>query len=406
MSEKHLYIGGESPDAIKSKLGATATESDGTFLDKTGSFSAPAGGGSTPEEDQWYDIGDLVAEELIFLAAAGLDKTSGNKSFFDIICTVENSGNYIVELYGDNTTLLKSMTRPSGQVIALPLNGDLGVKNTYGYSTFKIRVRAENTNNKITLFSFFNIPGYTLLKALVGCSAITSLASTFSSCKTLRYIEYTATMNSLTSMYKVHFANSSLKSIVFPTNMTSLDTMAEAFSACYALSEITYPEHLDALTTFYQTHANNTALTSVTLPISLLAITTMQYMFMNNFNLETISECVTYNNVQIAMDVVTRSYSLQSFDQPNAKVSKLTINAIDYKSDCIFVDIDYANSTYGGSSPQIDLRYNSLSNTEIDRIFTALPSVTGKTIVVKGNPGAATCTPTIATAKGWTVTVA
>jgi len=46
----------------------------------------------------------------------------------------------------------------------------------------------------------------------------------------------------------------------------------------------------------------------------------------------------------------------------------------------------------------------SLPATAIDVIFTNLASgVTGQTITVTGNPGAATCTPSIATAKGWTV---
>lgn len=46
----------------------------------------------------------------------------------------------------------------------------------------------------------------------------------------------------------------------------------------------------------------------------------------------------------------------------------------------------------------------SLPAAAIDEIFTNLASgVTGQTITVTGNPGAATCTPSIATAKGWTV---
>ena len=42
--------------------------------------------------------------------------------------------------------------------------------------------------------------------------------------------------------------------------------------------------------------------------------------------------------------------------------------------------------------------------TALNQLFTDLPTVTAKTIVVTGNPGAATCTTSIATAKGWTVT--
>jgi hypothetical protein len=45
-----------------------------------------------------------------------------------------------------------------------------------------------------------------------------------------------------------------------------------------------------------------------------------------------------------------------------------------------------------------------LSGAALDEIYTNLPTVTAKTITVTGNYGTATDTPTIAIAKGWTVT--
>lgn len=45
-----------------------------------------------------------------------------------------------------------------------------------------------------------------------------------------------------------------------------------------------------------------------------------------------------------------------------------------------------------------------LSATALNEIYTNLPTVTGQTITVTGNYGTATDNPTIATAKGWTVT--
>ena len=60
---------------------------------------------------------------------------------------------------------------------------------------------------------------------------------------------------------------------------------------------------------------------------------------------------------------------------------------------------------FTGSSPQIDTRYNNLDAAALNLLFGDLPIITGKTIRITGNPGTATCDPTIATAKGWTVTV-
>lgn len=44
-----------------------------------------------------------------------------------------------------------------------------------------------------------------------------------------------------------------------------------------------------------------------------------------------------------------------------------------------------------------------LSATALNDLFAALPTVTGQTLTVTGNPGAATCDTSIATAKGWSV---
>jgi hypothetical protein len=44
-----------------------------------------------------------------------------------------------------------------------------------------------------------------------------------------------------------------------------------------------------------------------------------------------------------------------------------------------------------------------LSGPALNEIYTALPTVTAQTITVTGNYGVAAHTPSIATAKGWTV---
>ena len=46
----------------------------------------------------------------------------------------------------------------------------------------------------------------------------------------------------------------------------------------------------------------------------------------------------------------------------------------------------------------------NLSGANLDAIYTALPTTSGKTITVSGNVGTATDTPSIATGKGWSVT--
>ena len=57
-----------------------------------------------------------------------------------------------------------------------------------------------------------------------------------------------------------------------------------------------------------------------------------------------------------------------------------------------------------GTAIAFNIANHQLSESEINKIFTELPATTRTaTINVSGNPGAATCDPSIATAKGYTV---
>lgn len=67
------------------------------------------------------------------------------------------------------------------------------------------------------------------------------------------------------------------------------------------------------------------------------------------------------------------------------------------------VDIDWANSPFTGSAPQIML-VASLDETELNRIIGLLPTVTASQVMDIGNcDGYLTCTRSIAQAKGWLV---
>lgn len=56
-----------------------------------------------------------------------------------------------------------------------------------------------------------------------------------------------------------------------------------------------------------------------------------------------------------------------------------------------------------GISANINFTSCAMSADALNRLFTNLETVVGKTITVTGNPGAATCNTAIATGKGWTV---
>lgn len=90
-------------------------------------------------------------------------------------------------------------------------------------------------------------------------------------------------------------------------------------------------------------------------------------------------------------------YNLRSVNCPKMRCRTLQLTAKSYFTSCV---IDYANSSFSDAG-NVVLR-GGLSATEINRIFSELPAMT-KNIDVTTNPGYATCDPSIATAKGWTV---
>lgn len=107
----------------------------------------------------------------------------------------------------------------------------------------------------------------------------------------------------------------------------------------------------------------------------------------------------------ISANVNWRS-TLHTFNCPKLQVARFSLggNSASYVFSLITtVEIDWANSTYTNNAPQIQIGA-ALDAAELNRIFTALPVVTGKTIDVRYCTGYATCDKTIAQAKGWTVT--
>ena len=93
---------------------------------------------------------------------------------------------------------------------------------------------------------------------------------------------------------------------------------------------------------------------------------------------------------------------LTSFNKPLAKFDQLYLGGSLYTTKITYVEVDWTNSPWRDGKC---ISFGGLLNTtEIDRIFTSLPLVAGtQEIDVRNNPGYATCDPTIATVKGWSV---
>ena len=97
---------------------------------------------------------------------------------------------------------------------------------------------------------------------------------------------------------------------------------------------------------------------------------------------------------------------LEELNLPKLKVASIRLgdNGTTYKMKKLgILNLDFSNSTFSSTTaPQIKIAA-PLSASWLNAMFTALPTVTTKTIDVRYCDGYAGCDKTIAAAKGWTV---
>ena len=182
---------------------------------------------------------------------------------------------------------------------------------------------------------------------LFNTSAVTNMTSMFQSCVNLQEVPLfnTSAVITINNMFN---NCSSIKTVPL-FNTASVTNISSMFSSCYSLQTVPL---------------FNTAL-----------VTTMSNMFNSCIGLTTVPSLVT--------TAVTSASNFSSMF--NACSSLARIEAKDF----LF--------TFSVASCK-------LSATALNEIYTNLPTVTAQTITVTGNYGTATDDPTIATAKGWTVT--
>jgi hypothetical protein len=200
-----------------------------------------------------------------------------------------------------------------------------------------------------------------------------------------------------------------LNTVTLPTSMTALTTLSNTFINCWAITSITLPTTISTTaTTWANAFQNCYALKTVTLPTSVQnSLTTLTNLFSLCQSLSTINNLSsltgTSNKDATTGFIGTDSLTSVTF---NASFSKLDMYGIVASpTGLTTLRLLGANaSQYGGASPQINISYTSLGTAALNQVFTDLPTVTTKTINITGCPGAATCTRSIATTKGWTVT--
>lgn len=207
---------------------------------------------------------------------------------------------------------------------------------------------------------------------------VTSASNIFYGCAKLRNVNISG-FNLVTNASYMFYSCQELKTVDI-SNMSGLTKTDYMFADCFVLDTI---------------NINN-----------LNPSVNASYMFSNCYLLKNIaSENFGIAGSDINLDsAFVKCEEIKNLNLSNARITKIAAAGQVGSLNKLETFTFHPLSTFSGSSPQINLSYNTLTAAQINVIFTALPTVTSKTIVITGCTGAATCTRTIATTKGWTVT--
>lgn len=205
--------------------------------------------------------------------------------------------------------------------------------------------------------------------------AITSFLRAFSYCRSLRVVEFPpGSLQSATNLEGMFEYCYALRFMKFPVgSLGSVTTIKQMFREAIALGEVEFPEgSLGSLTTMYQAFYSCSMLEYIKFP-AMPNLTTMEYAFYFCTILEII-------------EFTTGSFGLLT-NMNSAFGSNYGLRRL------VNFSVPISFTVPGKMAAE-----------ELNEIYTALPTVTSKTITVTGHYGTGGDNPSIATAKGWTVT--
>ena len=177
------------------------------------------------------------------------------------------------------------------------------------------------------------------------------------------------------------------------------------FQNCSSLQNIpAFPGSVAAVTNMSGMFQNCSSLQNIpAFPGSVAAVTNMANMFLNCSSLQNIP---AFSGSVAAVTNMSSMFqncsSLQNIPTLNMSGVSSSANVLNFATTCFSL----ARAQISGMRFSFSVASSKLSAVALNEIFTGLPTVTGQTITVTGNYGInqAGYNPTIATAKGWTVT--
>jgi hypothetical protein len=359
----------------------------------TAGVSHPDGYDNWVRPGQWPALPTTAANQIDAVAAIFPD--GEGPQTVGVRCTT-STGTWSVD-WGDGTST--SAISSNSETTHQYTYADVDLTSTdYGYKCALIQVTPDTgnltevdfgdvtiTDNETTSATYFTINP--LIDIAVNGSSITNFRTyntNDSCCQLLQRIVFHNT-GVMTGSGQSNMLHQCINLMVVDLSGADFGTSASnMFDDCPSLREVVYPDGLTDLDTGQLSFGNCFQLRHVNFGNN-------QFGGTGNFSIDTPStttggflEEVTFGSSTVfqqnnSSSIVISSRRLRKINNPAQMVGT-------------------------GYTGTISINLNNLSATELDAIYTALPSLTGSaSINVTSNPGTGSDDPTIATAKGWTV---
>lgn len=225
---------------------------------------------------------------------------------------------------------------------------------------------------------------------------VTSMTSMFRACYSLTSIPLLDTANA-TNMNSLFFSCNRLTSVP-KLNTANVTNMSNMFILCSSLTSVPL---LDTAKVTDMSFMFRDCAALTTIPkFNTANVTNMREMFLRDYSLTHIPQLETANVVNMNL-MFSTCVTLQQVPALNVSAVNSSTNLTSIFATC--ASISRIEAT--GFAYTFSVANCKLSAEALNELFTNLASVSGQTITITGNYGAATCNQAIATDKGWTVTV-
>ena len=308
-----------------------------------------------------YDFASLPAETL------------SSRGYKQVVVTVTPQA-------GQNLTLLNMNQRPTGfgnQIRTLQwLDVTISVPNAASLTV------GGTTSARLSVMEQCTV---------VTIGSVTNMGSMFSGCLSLQSVPLFNTA-SVTNMNSMFSGCTSLQSVPL-FNTASVTSMFGMFSGCTSLQSVPL-FNTSSVNSMFGMFGSCSSLQSVPL-FNTASVTNMGNMFSGCSSLQSVPLFNTASVTNMS-SMLNSCSSLQSV--PLFNTASVT-NMSSMFNSCLAL----GRSQITGAGITHSYSACNLSASALNEVFTNLATVTGQTITITNNPGAATCDRTIATAKGWTV---